>query len=170
MPSELDQTKSFLRNIPIFGGLEDPGLERIIRMMEQQTFPVGTVVVKQGESGRSMYVVRSGELIVKRRALGGPVRVVRLKSGEFFGETTLIELHSMDSSVVVERSATLYRLTNKDLYRLYQEDAPAYTMVVMNLARELSRRLRKAEQRICEMADEIGVSDTTQIKDRRSRH
>jgi len=164
--SELEQTKGFLRGIPIFGGLDDGGLERLIRMMEQQSFGVGAVVSKQGESGRSMYIVRAGELIVKRQVFGGPIRVVRIKPGDFFGETTLIEIHPMSASVVVEKPATLYRLTNKDLYRLYQEDVPSYVMVIMNLARELSRRLRKAEQRICEMAEEIGEGDTTQIKDR----
>jgi CRP/FNR family cyclic AMP-dependent transcriptional regulator len=162
---ELEQTKAFLRGIPIFGGLEDGGMERLIRMMEQQTFPVGTVVARQNESGRSMYIVRSGELIVKRQVYFGPIRVVRIKPGDFFGETTLIEIHPMSASVVVEKPATLYRLTNKDLYRLYREDAQAYMMVIMNLARELSRRLRKAEQRICEMAEEQGEGDTTQIKE-----
>jgi CRP-like cAMP-binding protein len=146
--ADLEQTKAFLRNIPIFGGLQDPGLEKLIRMMEQQSFKVGTVVAKQGESGRSMYIVRAGELIVKRQVFGGPVRVVRIKPGDFFGETTLIEIHPMSASVVVEQDATLYRLTNRDLYRLYQEDPQAYVMVVMNLSRELCRRLRKAEQRI----------------------
>lgn len=166
---ELEQTKAFLRGIPIFGGLQDSGLERLLRMMEQQTFPVGAAVAKQGESGRSMYIVRAGELIVKRALGSGPVRVVRIKPGDFFGETTLIEIHPMSASVVVEQAATLYRLTNRDLYRLYQEDQPAYVMVVMNLARELCRRLRKAEQRICEMAEELDEGDTTQIRER-SRH
>ena len=69
----------------------------------------------------------------------------------------------MSASVQVEKPATLYRLTNKDLYRLYQEDVQSYVMVIQNLARELSRRLRKAEQRICEMAEEMDESDTTQI-------
>ena len=165
MSPELDQARSFLRGIPIFGGLEDGGLERLIRMMEQQAFPVGAVVTKQGDSGRSMYIVRSGELIVKRQTFLGPVRVVRIKPGDFFGETTLIEIHPMSASVVVEKPAVLYRLTNRDLYRLYQEDAQAYMMVIMNLARELSRRLRKAEQRICEMAEENGQVETTQIRD-----
>jgi len=164
--AEVDHTKSFLRGIPIFGGLTDEGLERLIRMMEQQSFPVGHTVTKQGESGRSMYIVRSGELIVKRQVFGGPVRVVRIKPGDFFGETTLIEIHPMSASVQVEKPAILYRLTNKDLYRLYQEDMPSYVMVILNLARELSRRLRKAEQRICEMAEEMDEGDTTQIKDR----
>jgi CRP/FNR family transcriptional regulator, cyclic AMP receptor protein len=165
LTNELDQTKAFLRGIPIFGGLGESGLERIVGMMEQQTFPVGAVVCKQGESGRSMYVVRAGELIVKRHVTDGQVRVVRIRPGDFFGETTLIEIHPMSASVVVEKAATLYRLTNKELYRLYQEDVQTYLMVVMNLARELSRRLRKAEQRVCELAEARGEGDTTQIRD-----
>jgi hypothetical protein len=55
---------------------------------------------------------------------------------------------------VVEKPATLFSLGAKDLYRLYREDPASYVLVLNNLARELSRRLRRVEERLCEQAEE----------------
>jgi len=164
MTQQPQDTKTFLRNIPIFGGLQDHGLDQLLRLLEEKTFAVGESVLRQGDTARSMFIVRAGEVVVRRAAPSGMMmKVVRLGPGEFFGETTLIEIHPSDVSIVVERPAVLYALSNRALYQLYQQDQPAYTMVVLNIARELSRRLRKAEARVCELADAAADDEHTQI-------
>ena len=49
-----------------------------------------------------------------------------------------------------EVEAVLYELTNRDLYRLYQDDLKAYVLVLQNINRVLCRRLRRATARITE--------------------
>jgi CRP/FNR family transcriptional regulator, cyclic AMP receptor protein len=160
-PTELQR---FLAGIPIFGGLEDATLARIIAMLGEHQFAPGTEVCKEGEHGRAMYVVGQGEVVVRR---GGPaghqIRMVRLGPGEFFGEMTLIDPQPRSATVVVDQKAVIYSLTNRDLYQLYQEDMPGYVMVLQNLCRELSRRLRRADERICEIAEQASAEDVTQI-------
>lgn len=164
MPVSAAQTREFLRAIPIFGGLEDPKLDAVIGLLEEAAFPAGTMVVRQGETSRTMYVVAEGEMVVRRAGPSGVMRkVVRLRPGEFFGETTLIEIHPSDATVVADQTVKLYALTNRALYSLYQRDAGAYLILVMNIARELSRRLRKAENRVCELAEQAEEDDRTQI-------
>jgi CRP-like cAMP-binding protein len=163
MAREAEGLKAFLGNIAVFGGLEDRTLDRIIGMLVEQRFEQGAIVCKEGEPGRSMYVVRSGEVVVCRRAESGHlVRVVRLGPGECFGEMTLIDIQPRSATVLVEAAATLYALTNRDLYRLYQDDVAGYVMVLQNICRELSRRLRKADVRIVQIADDQG-DEATQI-------
>ncbi|MHB8873677.1 MAG: cyclic nucleotide-binding domain-containing protein [Myxococcaceae bacterium] len=161
MAREVEGLKSFLANIAVFGGLEDGTLDRIIGMLVEQRFDKGAIVCREGETGRSMYVVRAGEVVVCRRADSGLlVKMVRLGAGEFFGEMTLIDIQPRSATVVVETPSTLYALTNKDLYRLYQDDVAGYVMVLQNICRELSRRLRKADVKICQIADDSGDEGT----------
>lgn len=156
--------REFLSGIAIFGGLGDATLTRLIGMLEAQTFPVGATVCQEGELGRSMYVVRAGEVVVCRRAASGAqVRMVRLGVGEFFGEMTLIDIQPRSATVMVEQTATLYALTNADLYRLYREDSDGYVMIIQNLCRELSRRLRRSDAVVAERAAFEGDGET-QIK------
>ena len=47
----------------------------------------------------------------------------------------------------------LYELTARNLYTYYEADIYAYVMVMQNINRELCRRLRRADNRIAELAD-----------------
>src|ERR1700750_2457674 len=87
------ELKAFLLAPPFFGGLSDASLDLLISMLVERRFDVGATVVAEGEEGRSMYIVHSGELAVNKLAKSGHVfRMTRLGPGDFFGEMTLIEV------------------------------------------------------------------------------
>ena len=162
---DVAERKEFLVRTPFFGGLEDEALERVIQMLVEREYPTGATIFREGEQGRSMYVVRSGELVKCQSGESGrPVRLMRFVAGDFFGETTLIEMQPRQFTVSVETAARLYELTNMDLYRLYKQDMHAYVMVLQNINRELCRRLRRASNRVTEVADTWG-DEATQIGD-----
>lgn len=149
--------RDFLRSIPLFGGLEDPSLEKIEAMLVESSLPRGAIVCSEGERGRSMYVVARGEVEIRRaNSRGVHVPIVRLGRGEFFGEMTLVEIQPRSATVVVTEPATLYALTKQDLYSLYLQDQNAYVLVLQNICRQLSRRLRKSDGRICELLSSSG--------------
>jgi len=157
--------KEFLSSIAIFGGLEDSTLDRIVSMLRVETFPIDSVVVHEGEIGQSMYVVRSGQVVLYRKGSGQPaIRIARLGPGQCFGEMAIIDIQARSATVVVERPAVMYSLTNRDLFQLYNDDMPGYVMLIQNLCRELSRRLRKADAKITQTADAAG-DETTQIRE-----
>ena len=146
--------KAFLVATPFFGGLSDASLDLLISMLVERRFDAGATVVAEGEQGRSLYVVHSGALVVsKLGASGRVVRITGLGPGDFFGEMTLIEMQSRSATVTAESPAVLYELTARNLYTYYKADIHAYVMVLQNINRELCRRLRRADNRIAELAD-----------------
>jgi CRP-like cAMP-binding protein len=141
--------KAFLVATPFFGGLLDASLDLLISMLVERRFDVGATVVAEGEPGRSMYIVHSGDLVVNKLGESGCViRMSRLGPGDFFGEMTLIEMQNRSATVVAESPAVLYELSAGNLYRYYKADIYAYAMVLQNINRELCRRLRRADNRI----------------------
>lgn len=146
--------RTFLRSAPVFGGLEGRSLESVRNMLKPISAPAGAVLFSDGELGRSMYLLARGEVEVRGRSVAGrPVPLVRLGPGECFGEMALVELQPRSATVVATRRSLLYALNNLDLYRLYQNDNYAYVIVLQNICRLLSRRLRKADGRICDFLD-----------------
>ncbi|WP_375788684.1 Crp/Fnr family transcriptional regulator [Bradyrhizobium sp. Pha-3] len=144
--------KAFLLSTPFFGGLGDASLDLLISMLVERRFDVGATIVTEGEPGRSMFVVHSGELLVGK--LGDSGRVIRMADlgpGDFFGEMTLIEMQNRSATVVAQSSAVLYELTARSLYTYYKADIHAYVIVMQNINRELCRRLRRADSRIAEL-------------------
>jgi CRP-like cAMP-binding protein len=75
----------------------------------------------------------------------------RLAPGDFFGEMTLIEMQNRSATVVAETATVLYELTAKDLYSYYKADIAGYVLVILNINRELCRRLRRADNRIADL-------------------
>ena len=147
--SEQDDRRAFLAGTPFFGGLQDAALDRVIALLKEHRFPETASVFQEGEQGRSMFIVHSGELVVSKRPdSGGVIRMTGLKSGDFFGEMTLIEMQNRSATVVAESPTVLYELTARQLYTYYKADIHAYVMVLQNINRELCRRLRRVDDRI----------------------
>jgi CRP-like cAMP-binding protein len=149
--------KAFLLATPFFGGLPDASLDLLVSMLIERRFDVGATVVAEGEPGRSMFIVQSGDLVVNRRAQSGDViHMADLTAGDFFGEMTLIEMQNRSATVTAKSPTALYELTAQKLYAYYKADIHAYVIVIQNINRELCRRLRRADKRIAELL--LGVS------------
>jgi CRP-like cAMP-binding protein len=121
-------------------------------MLVERRFDTGVTVVAEGEPGRSMFIVHSGQLLVSKR--GDSERLIdigRLEPGDFFGEMTLTEMQNRSATVVAEIPTVLYELTARQLYTYYKADIHAYVLVMQNINRELCRRLRRADNRIAEL-------------------
>ena len=149
--SSLD-LKAFLLATPFFGGLSGASLDLFVSMLVERRFDVGATIVAEGEPGRSMFIVHSGQLVVNKLVDSGRVlRMAGLEPGDFFGEMTLIEMQNRSATVVAETPTVLYELTAQKLYSCYKADIHAYVIVMQNINRELCRRLRRADDRIAKL-------------------
>ena len=158
MAASSPDLKAFLIATPFFGGLSDSGLELLISMLVERRLEAGATVVMEGEQGRSMFIVHSGELAVSKLGdSGSAIRIAGLKPGDFFGEMTLLEMQNRSATVIAESATVLYELTAQNLYAFYKADIHAYVMVIQNINRELCRRLRRADNRIAELADAAAI-------------
>lgn len=154
MKNETDLLQ-WLPSIAIFGGLEEATLKRLITLLGEHRVEPGSEICKQGESGRAMFLVRHEKVAIFRdNEAGQRMKMVRLGPGEFFGEMTLIDIQKRSATVVAQTPALLFSLSNRDLYTLYQDDVAGYVMILQNLCRELSRRLRVTNQRLQSLATE----------------
>ena len=149
MTASSPDLKAFLLATPFFGGLSDASLDLLVSMLVERRFEVGATVVAEGETGRSMFIVKSGRLAVsKRTSAGSALPISILEPGDFFGEMTLIEMQNRSATVVAESETVLYELTAQKLYACYKADIQAYVIVLQNINRELCRRLRRADDRV----------------------
>lgn len=88
-----------LRKIPLFADLSEEDLERLYRMAETVSIPAGQLVLREGDSGDSLFVVLDGELEVTKRQGSQDVLLALYKPGQFFGEMALLEQAPRSASV-----------------------------------------------------------------------
>jgi CRP-like cAMP-binding protein len=135
-----------LREIGLFGALSDEVLEYLASSLPVQLVEAGAPVFREGDQAREMFVVLSGEVeVLKRTRRGAEARVALLGPGDWFGEMSILDVQPRSASVIAVAPARLLRITSEALDGLYRKDLKSYSLIVLNVARELSRRLRVAD-------------------------
>ena len=151
-------TPDELREIGLFGALPDDALAFLCTTLKVATVPAGELIFREGEPGRDLYVVLDGELeVMKASRSGVDARVALLGVRDWFGEMSLLDVQPRSATVRAVAPSRLLHVTSSDLDALYRRDLKSYALVVLNVARELSRRLRVADailaQLVMQMAD-----------------
>jgi len=153
------ELQAFLARTSFFGGLMREVVATVAAMLKEKRIAAGECLFAEGDDGKSMYIVQTGALIMKRHCHdGSQARLLMMRPGDFFGVTSLIEMERRPFSCTAEKDSVLYELTNLDLYKLYKTDPKTYLLLYQNIARELCRRLRKAGERIAALEDALHVA------------
>lgn len=135
-----------LREIGLFGALDDDVLARLATTLHVITPEAGHVLFREGEEARTMYLVVGGEVEVMKRSRSGiDARVAVLGPGDWFGEMSIVDIQPRSATVRMLAPGRLVEITAADFDALYRSDLKAYALIVLNMARELSRRLRVAD-------------------------
>ena len=104
---ELDE----IRDIGLFGGLDDAVLEALVRELRVLALDPGGVVFRENDRGREMFVLLSGEMeVVKQSRRDVPSRVAVLGPGDWFGEMSILD--------VMPRSATVRAIAYSRVLRI----------------------------------------------------
>ena len=139
-------TRDSLRDIGLFGALSDEVLDHLAETLPVRRIDAGDVVFREGDPAREMFVVLGGEVeVLKRGKRGGETRVALLGPGDWFGEMSILDVQPRSASVTAVAPARLLIVNSEALDGLYRKDVKAYALIVQNVARELSRRLRVAD-------------------------
>jgi CPA1 family monovalent cation:H+ antiporter len=130
-----------LKNVPFFADMPDSEFSVVAAKLRRRTVPAGEIIVRQGGSGSSLFMVARGVIRVTRQGGGVTRDLATLIAGEFFGEMAL--LHG------TPRSATCRAMTPCALYELRRDDMDVVRGVCpeMQRALETADRKRRAEHR-----------------------
>lgn len=136
-----------LRDVTIFAGLDDSALALLMARARETIAPAGTVIVREGEPGNHLYLIASGSVrVCKRFDRTGEVELARLKAGDFFGEMCILETLPRAATVLTGTDSILHALPSVAFYDLFQAKPDQYGILMLNIARDVSRRLRRLDE------------------------
>ncbi|HIE39162.1 MAG TPA: cyclic nucleotide-binding domain-containing protein [Anaerolineales bacterium] len=140
-----------LKQSELFASLPVEKIEQIISIGRVKTFDAGETIIAEGEPSDEMYVVQEGmvEVLVASGALHdipGPPEltpVVQLGRGQVFGEMALVDRGARSATVrCVEDGTTLFVIPRQAFWELCDADHHIGYIVMRNIARDLSFKLR----------------------------
>ena len=138
-------TADFLATVPLLSGLDRAELGRFAELTREKAYPRGSVILFEDDPGDSLFIVRRGRVkVVLVGEDGLEVILGVLGVGEHFGELALIDDRPRSAHVIAMEDADLLVLRRDD-FRKRVESSPS---VAWSLLTELSRRLRRADDKI----------------------
>ena len=111
-------TWSMIARVPLFAGLDAGEISDIMQLLRAQVVEQYQVIVRAGEPAHAMYFIAAGEVEV---AL--PHTHVRLGTGQFFGEVSVLRRARRSATVTALMRTNLLVLDAQDLHALMQRDS-----------------------------------------------
>ena len=136
-----------LRRIKILGGMTDEQLGRFAEFVEAEKVPQWSLIVKQGDTGDSMYFILEGELRARISVMGQETLLATLGAGEFFGDISLFDHGPRSADVVANSDSLVVKLSAAAFDKLAKEAPEIATPFLRAVGRTLSARIRTDNKR-----------------------
>jgi small-conductance mechanosensitive channel len=101
-----------LSNVPIFAPLSDEETRQLAESSSNRVFAPGELIVRQGQQGKSMFVIHRGSVFVQIKEEGATKNIRKLHEGDFFGEMGLFTGEPRSATVVVEDETEVLEISN----------------------------------------------------------
>ena len=134
-----DELVESLKRVPIFAGVRDKELGRLVKAMRDSRFNEGEVITTEGRSGVGFFLIEDGNATVSLR--GEIVRT--LGPGDHFGVIALIDEGPRSATVTASTDLRCRGLAAWEFKSFVQE----HPEVAWPLLETLASRLRDAEER-----------------------
>jgi len=136
-----------LRRVKILAGLAEDQLEKFAKAMEIQRVPQWSVIVKQGDTGDTMYLILEGELRVRVMVGEKETVLTTISVGEFFGDIALFDHGPRSADVVANSDATVLKISSSNFEKLAKESPELAAPFLMAVGKTLSSRIRADNKR-----------------------
>jgi small-conductance mechanosensitive channel/CRP-like cAMP-binding protein len=102
LPEGYEEARAILRGEPLFQCLSDAQIDNLVKQSELNHFGRGERVIEEGAEGDSMFILLHGDAQVSIAKNGSTIPVANLRSGDCFGEMSLLTGEKRSATVRAE--------------------------------------------------------------------
>ncbi|MEJ2746997.1 MAG: Crp/Fnr family transcriptional regulator [Anaerolineae bacterium] len=131
---------NFLEQTALFADISPAELQTIARHIVPRTFRQGEIIFHEGDPGRFLYLIKSGQVRIFINGLDGSETSVILfgKPGDIFGELAVIDGLTRSASAVALGETVLYTMSRDN----FRQQMRQYPQLALNFMKVLSQRVR----------------------------
>lgn len=133
------------------------GFAENLNEVERQTFgsfgefitaSEGDVIINEGSEQDSLLLIIFGTFHVQTETTGRPVLLGNLKTGDTVGEINIFDSGKASASVVAKSLSQVWKIDRSCLEDFLENHPSTATRVLVNIATQLSKRLRKTNEKV----------------------
>jgi CRP/FNR family cyclic AMP-dependent transcriptional regulator len=135
-----EETTRLLARTEIFGDLEERELADVAQVAVPRSWERGQVIFREGDSGDTCYLLRSGAVVLTREHQDGRmVALAELRAGSLFGELAMFRGETRSATAEAIEPATAVALLARDVQRLIRRNPGLALKLLAALAERVSR-------------------------------
>ncbi len=154
--SEDNSLETLLSKVPIFSQLTDRELRRLAAIVHRREYAANEYIFSQGDPGLGMYVVEQGEVTISMTEPDGQQKnLAVLKSGDFFGELSLLDESPRSASAIAGSYCRIIGFFRPDLIDLLNRSPKSGTKILFKLGEVIGTRLRITNEQLGKASAEL---------------
>lgn len=149
-----------LQETDLFKNLTLEQIKTLLGICRKVEFSEDEIIMKEGDMGDSLYIILEGTVEVVKSLVISDVSgddyqeavknkvftKIDAKSHAVFGEIALLEECKRTATIRANTNCVLYEIRKDDFLRLVEDNCALGSRILLNLARIVSARLRKADE------------------------
>ena len=144
--TDVENVLAILNRISILAGFSEKQLDHIFRLLEKVSYKAGEKIFEQGKQPSHLYIVESGSVKLTVSRDDTNLELIVLETGCLFGETSVIGIQPHAATAVAVEDTELIVLSRTTLLSIYESDTELFSILILNIAREVCRRLHASDK------------------------
>jgi CRP-like cAMP-binding protein len=107
-------------------------------------YPKGTVLFREGEPGKEMFVIQTGKVTISKKVRDLDTNLAVLGPGEFFGEMAIISNRPRNATATISEDAKILVIDHKTFEAMIRGNAE----IAVRMIKQLAERLSEADVQI----------------------
>ena len=164
----MGQERDLLRETEIFRNLTEDQIRKMLKIAREVTFAEGEVIMREGEDGDTLYIILEGTVEVVKSLVRGDVDEEENRKNKVFtrldasghavfGEIALLETMRRTATIRTVTKCRFYEIKKDDFLNLAETDHELGFRILLNLARIVSARLRKADEDTIKLTTALSI-------------
>lgn len=144
-----EDTSSLLATVEPFSGLDPRELAQIAQVAVPRSFTRGEVIFREGDSGDTCYVVRTGSVSIRREHMDGrTLALAELRAGSIFGELSIFAHETRSATAEALEPTALVAILSGDFQRVIRSSPD----IALTMLKALADRVRRANERLLQQS------------------
>jgi len=149
-----------VQKIPIFKGLKLSQFQKILHISSRRLYHPGETIIQAGTESKNMFILIKGML---RVVFPDGKELSRITPVELVGEMGLFTGEQRSASVVSVEESTVIAIHRKELMNLFRRDGELGIIILTNVIRDISHKLKKSNMTIEELRKVCDTGQYTRI-------
>lgn len=135
--------EDLIKSVEIFDGLETRDINKVLKVATGKKYEKDEVIFKEGDLGDCFYLIIEGSVRIEKILKDDKIEsVATFKTGDYFGEMSLLDGEPRSASVIANETSKLLEVKNSQFIKIIMNDDNFARKVLWAFCITFAKRLR----------------------------